>query len=85
MDQVYCAAVLLLLCCCVCCRQIEHFKSVGTAKRGKHVLVREHIICKDVSKGREATPIVAVNDVGAMVAAALSMLYACDLHSCVML
>jgi hypothetical protein len=37
---------------------------VGSAKRGKHVLVREHIICKDISKGKEATPIVAVNEVG---------------------
>jgi hypothetical protein len=59
---------------------------VGTAKRGKHVLVREHIICKDVSKGKEATPIVAVNDVGAMNAAVVgAALYVCGLHSCVVL
>jgi hypothetical protein len=49
--------------CCALCLQIPHFKAVGTAKRGKHVLVREHIICKDVSKGKEPTPIVAVNEV----------------------
>jgi hypothetical protein len=47
---------------------------VGTAKRGKHVQVREHIICKDVSKGREATPIVAVNDVRAVTVVACAVM-----------
>ena len=48
-----------------CCCQIERFKGVGTAKRAdEHVENRKHLICTDVSKGREATPSVAVNEVG---------------------
>ncbi|WIA11404.1 hypothetical protein OEZ85_011522 [Tetradesmus obliquus] len=55
-------------------KPIERFKGVGTAKRaGDHVQNREHLICTDVSKGREATPIVAVNEVNRELPPGLSL------------
>lgn len=44
--------------------QIERFKGVGTAKRGVDVRLREHVVCKDLSKGKERLPVVVVNEVG---------------------
>ena len=43
--------------------QIPAFKAVGTAKLKMDVLCRKGIVCKDISKGKEATPVVAVNEV----------------------
>lgn len=44
--------------------QIERFKAVGTAKKGRSELVRENLICRDISKGKENLPVVVHNEVG---------------------
>lgn len=43
--------------------QIERFKAVGTAKKGRSELVRENLICRDISKGKENLPVVVHNEV----------------------